>query len=301
MIGVVAAAALVVAAGCGGAAASSANSSRHQHRNQHHHDVHASTANGAPDRVLAGPQGRVGQFVVECAFSHMAADDPIVHPGESGASHLHVFFGNTSTDAHSTLASLDAAATTCDQQLDRAAYWAPALFRDGEPVEPLTSTAYYRAGPDVDPAVVEPHPAGLRMIAGDASAIEPQPKSVVAWTCDTSSVREVLPPACPDGTTLRLIVTFPDCWDGVHLDTGDHVSHVAYSAGGVCASGHPVSIAQLQFSVEYPVRGPTAGLELASGGLITGHADFVNAWDPDKLATEVDHCLRRAKVCGVAD
>ena len=46
-----------------------------------------------------GPQGRVPQFKVECGWSHSAPDDPIVHPGTPGRSHLHDFFGNTATDA----------------------------------------------------------------------------------------------------------------------------------------------------------------------------------------------------------
>jgi hypothetical protein len=57
-----------------------------------------------------GPQGRVPQFVVECGFSHAAADDPIVAPGHAGHSHRHVFFGNTSTSADSTVEDLSRAA-----------------------------------------------------------------------------------------------------------------------------------------------------------------------------------------------
>ena len=48
-----------------------------------------------------GPQGRVPQFKVECAWSHSAPDDPIVHPNHPGRSHLHDFFGSTETDADS--------------------------------------------------------------------------------------------------------------------------------------------------------------------------------------------------------
>jgi hypothetical protein len=36
-----------------------------------------------------GPQGRVPQFVVECAYSHSGPNDPIVHPNHAGRSHLH--------------------------------------------------------------------------------------------------------------------------------------------------------------------------------------------------------------------
>ena len=63
-----------------------------------------------------GPQGRVPQFVVRCAFSHSSFDDPIVHPGHRGASHLHQFFGNHSTAADPTYESLIAADTTCNDQ-----------------------------------------------------------------------------------------------------------------------------------------------------------------------------------------
>ena len=57
-------------------------------------------------RAAAGPQGRVGQFVVECGWSHSSFDDPIVHPGHAGASHRHDFFGNTTTSATSTYEQL---------------------------------------------------------------------------------------------------------------------------------------------------------------------------------------------------
>jgi hypothetical protein len=263
-----------------------------------HH--HASTANGQPDEVIAGAQGADPQFVVECAYSHAAADDPIVHPGMPDASHLHVFFGNVTTDANSNLASLNAGDTTCDQRLDRAAYWAPALLDGGRLVPPVKSTAYYRAGVGIDPTIVQPYPAGLAVVAGNAAATAAQPISVVAWSCGAGSERVAMPPSCPDNRFLRLIVTFPDCWDGVNLDSANHVDHVAYSSGGRCAASHPVPIPQLQFAVEYDHAGPVDGLELASGGLLTGHADFLNAWDPAKLATEVRSCLHRDVVCGVS-
>ncbi len=261
-----------------------------------HTDV---TSLGQPDRPVAGPQGAVPQFLVECAYSHAAMDDPIVFPGQPGFSHLHVFFGNEHVDAETTPSALVGGTTTCDQQLDTAAYWAPALLRDGEMLVPVKSTAYYRPGVDVDPTIVQPFPAGLVMVAGNSGATTEQPVSIVAWSCGAGSERDVLPPECVEGRDLRLLVTFPDCWDGEHLDSDDHHAHVAYSARGVCPASHPVPITQLQFSVEYPVWGSTAGLQLASGGLTTGHADFMNGWNQDKLDSEVRLCLHRRVVCGV--
>jgi hypothetical protein len=94
-------------------------------------------------------------------------------------------------------------------------------------------------------------------------------------------------------------VFFPDCWDGEHLDSADHRAHVAYSEGGACPDAHPVHLPQLEFVILYPVSGDPTGLRLASGDPITAHADFLNAWEPEKLANEVSHCIHRAAICGV--
>ena len=95
-------------------------------------------ASSQPDHAIAGPQGGKGQFVVACAYSHASLDDPIVFPGQPGASHRHVFFGNVTTDAASTIASLDSGGTSCEQQLDRAAALAP-----GNPAPRLVLAGLY--------------------------------------------------------------------------------------------------------------------------------------------------------------
>jgi hypothetical protein len=249
----------------------------------------------------AGPQGRVPQFVVECRFSHAGPDDPIVHFGHPGRSHLHTFFGSTITDASTTADDLAAGGTTCEQKLDRASYWAPALLDRGRMVVPTGAAAYYRPGVGVDPDTVEPYPFGLKMIGGDQAATRPQSLDAVAWACGTGSERHATPPTCPEGRPLRLLVSFPDCWDGVQLDSDDHVSHMAPSADGACPESHPVAVPQLLFSIEYPVTGPGHDLSLASGSLLSGHADFFNGWDERKLATEVSSCIQRHVTCGVVN
>lgn len=246
-----------------------------------------------------GPQGRVPQFKVECTYSHSSSDDPIVHPGQPGRAHRHDFFGSTATDAHSTPASLLGTDTTCQNRNDTAAYWAPALLRDGEPIEPTTGVAYYRPGPGADPAAVQPFPEGLVVIAGDQTATEPQALEVAAWHCGASPVLHSDPPSCPRTAPLGVRVAFPDCWDGEALDSDDHQSHMAYSEGGACPASHPVAVPQLIFEVHYPVTGDPADLALASGGVRSMHADFVQAWDQAALEREVRTCLNLAKVCGV--
>ncbi len=259
-----------------------------------------------------GPQGRVPQFKVECEHSHSASDDPIVHPGQPGRAHLHDFFGSVETDAASTPASLLGTDTSCQNRNDTAAYWAPALLHHGEPVEPTLGVAYYRPGPGVvgvldvvehryyfSPEAHRAFPAGLVVIAGDQTATEPQSLDVAAWHCGASPVLHSDPPECPRTATLGVRVAFPDCWDGEHLDSDDHQSHMAYSADGACPASHPEPVPQLVFEVRYPFTGDPSGLELASGGVRSMHADFVQAWDQAALEREVRTCLNLDKVCGV--
>ena len=280
----------------GSCASDSHDAKTHDHSTM---PVDAASVMGKPDQPVTGPQGRVGQFVVECPYSHALPDDPIVYPGDAGASHLHVFFGNVTSDADANLDSLLGQGTTCEQQQDTASYWAPALLDNGQLIEPVKSVAYYRAGVGVDPATVVAFPPGLMMIAGDALATEAQPTSVVAWSCGSGGMRQELPPSCPDDRGLRIDITFPDCWDGKNLDVAGHRTHMHYSSNGKCPSSHPVSVPQLIFAVAYPVHGDASKLQLASGGLMTGHADFINAWDQEKLEEEVALCIGRDIVCGV--
>jgi hypothetical protein len=258
-------------------------------------------SSSAPERAAGpGPQGRVPQFVIECGWSHRAADDPIVAPGHAGHSHLHDFFGSTITDAESTAETLRQGGTTCDTKQDTAAYWAPALLSDDGPVAATKAVAYYRPGPGVEPSQVHPYPFGLAMVAGDADALDPQPTHLVGWHCGAGARLHHEPPDCPPATPLSLRVVFPDCWDGIDLDSHDHRVHVAYSTGGKCPASKPVAVPQLTLDIAYRFSGPAEGLVLSSGPISGAHADFLNAWDPQKLSTEVELCLNRGAVCGVA-
>jgi hypothetical protein len=265
----------------------------------------------ARDALRRGPQGNVAQFVVECELSHLAYDDPIVHPGMAGMSHLHQFFGNAEVDSDPTYERVSGAETSCERRSDTASYWAPALLdARGDVIEPYKLTAYYRPGPGIDPASVEPYPAGLMMVAGDAFAEEQQPVETVAWGCGAGSKRDPQPPDCrvtlegdlepTNSQGLRLWVTFPDCWDGKTVTTGVASTHVADSVGGLCPESHPVPIPQLQMAIDFPPVDPD-GLSLASGDIKTAHADFWNVWDQSALEDEVRLCLNRDLVCGVSN
>jgi hypothetical protein len=54
----------------------------------------------------------------------------------------------------------------------------------------------------------------------------------------------------------------------------------------------------LSLVYRYPVATTTAPAALASGGQHSGHADFINAWNQQALATLVASCLNRYRHCG---
>jgi hypothetical protein len=257
-------------------------------------------AGGPPDSAGGAPPPRLlgVNFVTTCGFSHRNQDDLIVFPGQPGLSHDHTYFGATTTNASSTLESLREGGTTCQRPGDTAAYWVPTLFRDGVAVEPLGVTIYYRRR---TVAPLRAFPEGLRMIAGDARATSPQARRVTFWNCGVTAgvAPSSEPPDCPEGRRngLRLHVTFPNCWDGRNLDSSDHRSHMAYSERGVCPASHPVEVPSISLIVRYGITGAD-GLELASGGVHSAHADFVNAWDQDALRRLVARCLNALRHCG---
>jgi hypothetical protein len=255
-------------------------------------------------------------FWSNCRFSHAANDDPIVVPGLPGRSHPHTFFGNASTNAYSTLASLRRASTTCKPRADKAAYWVPTLYRNGREVRPEKAQLYYVVH---GYRQMRAFPAGLRMVAGNAHATSPQSGLVTYWDCAGAVGIRSKPSSAPPArcglvsgtvlelrpgsnrlvratvrskTRLELRVNFPDCWDGKHLDSPDHRSHMAYSRGFVCPRSHPVKVPLIQLMIRYPLTSGK-GVKLASGGRFSAHADFFNAWDERTLVRLVDDCFHR--------
>ena len=77
-------------------------------------------------------------------------------------SHLHEFFGNTTTNEKATRASLLAGSTTCDDRQNLSAYWVPVLFQNGVRVAPVGARVRYegRGGG------VTAFPAGFMAVSG---------------------------------------------------------------------------------------------------------------------------------------
>jgi hypothetical protein len=284
----------VAAAGAGAAAFGSQGSARSFARAAHRAGPSAATGRVAPNpRMLRGVN-----FVSGCRFSHRNNDDPIVYPGMAGLSHDHTFIGNNTTNAFSTLDTLRAGSSSCRRAGDTAAYWVPTLMGSGgQAILPRAASVYYRRR---TLAPVQAFPPGFKLIAGNSKATSPQGLMITSWNC--GPIAEIRPqatvPTCPDAGRegLALHVQFPNCWDGVNLDSPDHHSHTAYSVRGVCPPDHPVPLPALQVNIRYASAGGP-GLALASGGQYSGHADFFNAWNQAVLTQLVQGCLNALRHC----
>ncbi|HXF72662.1 MAG TPA: DUF1996 domain-containing protein [Actinomycetota bacterium] len=251
----------------------------------------------AIDRARAG----TSEFIVRCfRFDHALPDDPIVFPGEPGASHLHTFTGNRTTDADSTFRSMVGRGTTCELAQDTSAYWVPALVdRDGRWIQARQIKVYYRG------SGVTPFPRDLRMIAGYPTVPVGTDK-VVGWSCGAPTTLEPSPPNCGSGDVYAHIF-FPSCWDGTRTDSRDHRSHVVYPSpmpnGPRCPADHPVRLPMIRLSIHYDVSSGE-GLRLSSdrmSGTAPGgslHADFWNTWVQSALRRLVEVCLNQGQPCG---
>ncbi len=254
----------------------------------------------APGAQAKAPTGR---FKARCGYTRSLPDDPIVRPGAAGASHLHDFFGNRTTDAATTTETLQAGSTSCQPLADHSAYWVPSLYKDGTQVAPLKLAAYYNLN-GRQPGTIVAFPAGLRMITGNSAATTAQPATVTDWTCLPTKPAQMTAgevPTCDAISHLVLRVAFSDCWDGVNLDSPDHRGHMALSQRASdgyrhCPGTHPTAVPQVGLQVEYPIGGGP-GVTLSSGGQFSGHADFWNAWVPDQLSHLVDTCLNTPTAC----
>lgn len=231
-----------------------------------------------------GNGGNRGGFAVSCGFSHSASADPIVMPGHLGMSHLHEFFGNTTTNEKSTRASLLAGSTTCDDRQNLSAYWVPALFQNGVRVAPVGARVRYegRGGG------VTAFPAGFMAVSGRTD-------QTAAWGCATAGQRPAFGtsvaavPVCSGATQLVAQITFPQCWDGSSVDSANHISHLVFATevagpASVCPADHPVLVPKIVLEVRYPgaATGGT-GVTLSSGAASTLHADIFEAWTGTSL------------------
>lgn len=294
----------------------------------------------APGNLAQQNLNDIGAFREVMPFAGMANDDPIVFPGQPGRSHSHTFFGNF-VNAFTTSANIRDSAwcASAGGKLNCTAVWIPTVVDtlDGTPVVPGSMNFYYKGSYDLAPDKgkdIVPVPVGLHMISGDPSNKNPKGAVNARYLCmgpngENPGWKPTIDAAVADGTCLpggdfMILVTFPNCWDGVNLDSPDHVSHMS----GVqqmqtppftkfCPATHPVQIPSMSVNAHYPITaiGQVARWRLASdmydpslpAGL-SGHADYMMGWDPNphpelwgenKSITQMwtTHCLNEQRDC----
>jgi hypothetical protein len=254
-----------------------------------------------------------GAFRILCDVSHYNNDDPIVYPGQPGAAHRHVYFGNTATDAHSTYRSLRTTGNgTCDGgPLNRTGYWMPAMFNGaGQVKDPDFFQVYYKSSSSTYWIQrMQEFPNGLRIVAG-YDAANPSAPTFADWSCNGADPKSATIPNCPAGTPVIVNLRFPMCSDG-RVDSPDHRSHMAFAvpwgffSSNGCPSSHPIYLPEISLIAYYTSDGNSDDWYLSSdrhGGMnhpngSTFHSDWFGAWDNDIQTTWTQECLREMRSC----
>ncbi|MEM8985747.1 MAG: DUF1996 domain-containing protein [Pseudomonadota bacterium] len=252
---------------------------------------------------------------IYCVVSHFSYDDPVVFPGEPELAHLHMFWGNTATDAYTTSQSiLTTGAGSCEGGLNyRVGAWIPALFNaQDEVVVPEEVFIYYKTfgGSDMRYDLVQEVPQGLGMLAS-ADTLNFRASAMFTDYVTRNGRRAFL-----------LGVSFPPCVatengerDGQPIlsfrdmpgDAANQVnSHVAYPASGNevdCPLSHPYRFPTPQFRIFFDADevGDTPYLSsdamAGAAPLSTLHGDYMFGADPD-VNEEILQCVRESRSCG---
>jgi len=285
----------------------------------------------------------LGAFRMTCGADALAYIDPIVYPGTVGQSHLHQFYGLKGVTPDETYASARAnnRSSTCgvaDYSLNKSMYWLPALLDGrGNVIQPNLVSIYYKRRPKTDPKcnwTIDPQgqaeecvnmPQGLRLLAGfdmlnpAASAARVTQGALFycsgpgAGTAKADNLEAVLP-SCPGEVKLYVSMDYPSCWDGKHLDSPDHRSHLAWASYGSwgylrCPATHPKLIPTLHVAAEYSlVATDDRSLIRLSSDVIDGlprgktlHGDFMPSWDPVAWQAFHDNCIDKLLNCSGGD
>jgi hypothetical protein len=258
-------------------------------------------------------------FRVRCVPSHFSYEDPIVFPGTAPGpgAHLHMFFGNTAADRYLNASNIRSFGnSTCSGgTLNRSAYWVPAMLgTGGQRILPYEIFVYYKSGDLPGPSLESLLPPGLRMVAGNPHATQPQGSrfDFVCLNLGTGrgtlgdldvSQSGLIPTSCGAGDVLQQKIAFPQCWNG-NLDSPNHKDHMTYpvpnsapQTGYSCPSTHPRAIPQITFVFRYAINSNLSTWRLDSDDTsargLSNHADWFNGWDSATSTTWLSNCTRR--------
>jgi hypothetical protein len=269
------------------------------------------------------PDTGVGTFRVSCEFSHFAYDDPLVYPNKPGASHLHMFWGNTDVNAYSTYDKLlNSGSSTCNgMELNRTGYWAPAMFDGKGNVRIPERIIVYYKGYGLANGAAQVFPPRAAMVVSDIVHRAPIGGAIgeANFLC-TDQFRgnrrepSATIPDCSENKTLpwrrtlEMIVKFPNCWN--RKDPADISNWELAKQGGWFFSDcqDSVTVPNIQYIIAYPLEAgeTTEGWYLSSDvnadtrqrntvGGSTIHSDWWGAWHPEINKQFVDNCVNLKK------
>jgi hypothetical protein len=299
----------------------------------------------------ASPDDTVGAERMFCTGGKVINDDPIVKHNLPGASHTHTIIGNQGTDAFSTYTSLrTTGSSNCggtDTPPNRSAYWMPSLIDGVNVLLPDKVYLYYKMIPAGSPGCTDPVkkrgictklPNGLRYVFGYntttnlggltdpntpdywlqgyfCASDDPVQQASITATGHYRTIDEMKAAGgCPVGAHFNIVAFAEDCWDGVHLDTADHRSHMAYASGNdlgygrQCDAAHPHLIPDLQFNWQFTVDANFSNWHLSSDEMVPGaaagstlHMDYWEAWSPTAKAMWQIKCIDGWLSCANGD
>lgn len=272
-----------------------------------------------------------GQFRAGCEFSHFAYDDPLVFPNQPGASHLHMFFGNTHVNAFSSYETLlDSGGSSCNgQELNRSGYWAPAMFDgEGNVRVPERVVVYYKGegrsnGESIpfapETALIATENLNERntdfggangkfsFVCSDQFSSTGDPLSNTIPDCDGNLMLDRYGVTDNPHVTLEMNVKFPQCWNGE--DPADWINNYAVPRvgnwyGSDCEGEFDKNLPNIEYFVNYrvDVGESTGDWYLASdvdretftrsvAGGTSVHADWWGAWHAETNQMWIDNCV----------
>lgn len=225
--------------------------------------------------------------------------DPIINP-DCLSDHVHTFYGVNTLRPETTYEDLrNANGNSGNVKQNKSLYWHPTVYQ----VDPDTgvhrkvdihfASTYYIWNTGAATAF----PDGFKMVAGvggipqaraNAECVAPFPCERA--NCESEDTSFFPATGCAE---LEVSMAFPICWDGVNLDSDDHMSHVSYDLDGgrfdgECPDTHPVKFPEIQFFfriIEY-----TGGSHTFADGSSFFHADYFSGWNESELQQVLDEC-----------
>jgi hypothetical protein len=230
--------------------------------------------------------------------------DPIINP-DCLSDHVHTFYGANKLRPETSYEDLRNAGGAADGSSGNVAenlslYWHPAVYE----IDPDTgihrlvtidmASTYYIWNTGQATAF----PDGFKMVAGFGGVPEAraQAECVAPFPCERDNCESddtSFFPATGCGE-LEASMAFPTCWDGVNIDSEDHMSHVAYdmnggSFDGECPDTHPVKLPEIQFF--FRILEYKGGPYRFADGTSFYHADYFSGWNQDELQAVLDTCV----------